>query len=255
MTGNVRFTRSLAILRLKRRMEREAYPRVQMAFIVALTGAFAWLSSFGLLHAGIESMAMRYPLALTCAYLFFIFLLWLWLRTKASDYGDIPDFSGSADGSGSVDPVLPNPLGGGGHFGGGGAAGSFDSPAAASIADSDSLSAVGDVAGTSLQLDELAIPIAAIAMAVGLAFASLYVIYIAPALFSELIFDGLLSYTLYRRLRKSEESHWLSGALRHTAAPFALTALFLWATGVAMAFYAPGSHTLSEAVHHASERH
>jgi hypothetical protein len=221
-----------------------------MAFIVALTGAFGWLCSFGLLRAGIESMAMRYPLALTCAYLFFVFLLWLWLRTKASDYGDLPDLSGTDYGSVSHD-AQPSPMGGGGEFGGGGASGSFDSPLSDSQEDFHS---VGDAVGSSLDLDELAIPIVAIALAAGLALASLYVVYIAPMLFSELVFDGILSYTLYRKLRRSEPTHWLAGALRHTAAPFAITALFLWAMGAAMASYAPGAHSIGEVVHHVSAR-
>jgi hypothetical protein len=196
-------------------------------------------------------MATRYPLALACAYLFFVFLLWLWLRTKADDYNDFPDVSDTDYGFGSHE-VQPSTMGAGGEFGGGGASGSFDTPASDSPHD---FSSVGDAAGASLDLDEMAIPIIAIALAAGLALASLYVVYIAPTLFSELVFDGILSYTLYRKLRRTESTHWLAGALRHTAAPFAITALFLWAMGAAMASYAPGSHSIGEVIHHVGARH
>jgi len=59
-----------------------------MTLIVALTGGFGLLASFVMLKAGLESMAIRYPLALSVAYLFFLVLIWLWLRTKAEVYLD-----------------------------------------------------------------------------------------------------------------------------------------------------------------------
>jgi hypothetical protein len=43
-----------------------------------------------LLLAGVDSMALRYPLALAGAYTFFLCLLWLWVSTKADDYFDLP---------------------------------------------------------------------------------------------------------------------------------------------------------------------
>src|SRR5688500_8269160 len=88
------FTRSSAVLRLRRRLEEQTFPRVQMALIVMLTGAIGVLVSFLFLRWGMDSMALRYPLAVACAYVFFLFLLWLWLRTKGEDYLDLPDPSG-----------------------------------------------------------------------------------------------------------------------------------------------------------------
>ncbi|TCO96867.1 hypothetical protein EV684_1284 [Rubrivivax gelatinosus] len=46
-----------------------------MALLVALTGGFGLLASFTLLRLGLDSMALRYPLALAFAYLFFLFLI------------------------------------------------------------------------------------------------------------------------------------------------------------------------------------
>ena len=65
-----------------------------MSQIVGLTGAAGLLFSYLMLEAGITSMAQRYPLALLAAYGVFLFRLWLWLRTKAEDYVDMPDLSG-----------------------------------------------------------------------------------------------------------------------------------------------------------------
>src|SRR5262249_11899335 len=78
MPGNVRFTRTLAVIRIQRQLERDSFPRIQMTLIVGLTGAAGLLCSFLLLHAGVGHMAVRYPLALVGAYTCFLFLIWLW---------------------------------------------------------------------------------------------------------------------------------------------------------------------------------
>lgn len=241
MPRRLHFTRSHAILRLKRHLEQDSFPRIQMSLIVGVTGAAGLLFSFVLLELGITSMTLRYPLALLMAYGVFLLLLWLWLRTKAEDYVDIPDFSGSgSSGSGDCTPAF----GGGGHFGGGGASGSFDMPAGSDSSPlSDAVGAVGDA-------DELAIPLLAIVFAVGLALASFYVVYVAPMLFAELLVDGALSYALYRRIKAADSPHWLESAVRRTALPFLLTGVFVSATGAAMTAYAPGAHSIGQVVQH-----
>lgn len=245
MPRRLHLTRSHAILHLKRRLEHDGFPRVQMSLIVGLTGVAGLLFSFILLQLGVTSMALRYPLALLLAYGAFLVLLWLWLRTKADDYVDVPDFSGLV-------PSGPNgsapSFEGGGHFGGGGASGSFDGPASFAPVDSDAsplseaASALGDGA------DELAIPLFVMAMVLGLALASLYVVYTAPILFAELLVDGTLSWALYRRIQAADSPHWLESAVRRTALPFLLTGVFLAVSGAAMAAYAPGAHSIGEVI-------
>ena len=82
MGARLRLTRSHAIVRLRHRLENESYPRLQMGLIVALTGASGWLASFLLLHAGMATMAWRYPLALVAAYFVFLGLLRLKLISE-----------------------------------------------------------------------------------------------------------------------------------------------------------------------------
>src|SRR5215211_2961665 len=99
--------------------------------------------------------------------------------------------------------------GGGGQFGGGGASGSYSDPSG-SVADcasgggADDFGA-GDVLGAA---DELAIPLivlaAVVALALGVAFASIYVIYTAPSLLAELTVDAALSYALVRRVKHGQ---------------------------------------------------
>lgn len=244
-----RVSRSIALIRIQRELEYSAYPRIEMGIIVALTGAAGWVASALLLHwGGMLSMAKRYPLALLLAYLVFLGLLWLWVRTSASNYSDTadgPDLSDAADVADMMDSAIPRTgFRGGSHQ----PVAVHDEPAVLpSIGDSaksasDALGSVGDA-------DEFAIPLLAILLAAGLTLASLYVVYMAPALFAELLLDGVLSYSLYRHLRRGDSAHWLSTAVQRTVLPFALTAVFVALVGAGLAAYAPGSHTLGQALH------
>jgi hypothetical protein len=203
-------------------------------------------------------MALRYPLALAVAYLVFLLLLWAWLRAKEGDFTDIPDLSNAMpnlSGSGHSEPFQS---GGGGDFGGGGASGSFDGSASQSLVDIDTPSSVDKsgsfVDGVDLDIGEAAIPIAVIFFAVGMAVASLYVVYLAPTLFAELLVDGVLSYTLYRHLHKVETHFWLTTAFKRTVLPFLLTAIFLAIMGAAMAHYAPGSKSIGDVIHYSGAK-
>jgi hypothetical protein len=262
--GDLPRSRDHAVRRLRQDLENHSWPRTQMSLLVSLTGGAGLLASFLLLHAGMDSMALRYPVALAVAYGVFLLLLWLWLRTKADDWTDVPDAG--------IDLPLPTSggspawtSGGGGQFGGGGASGHFDAPmplqalspgpspsVGSSVSEgvtdglADSLGSVSDVADA----DELVIPLLVVALAVGLALSSLYVIYSAPTLFAELLLDGALAATLYRRLRGIETRHWVSTALRRTVLPFAITAVFLSAVGWGLQSYAPGARSLGDAIHH-----
>jgi hypothetical protein len=94
------------------------------------------LWSYLLLQAGFDRMAVRYPLAPGGAYVVFIFLLWLWLRTKAGDCCDAGNaldwFRGRRSGGASLSsPNLHSDYSGhGGCSGGGGSAGRSRTPTA-----------------------------------------------------------------------------------------------------------------------------
>ena len=247
------FVRSLAVKRVQQKLLNNAFPRLQMALIVLLTGGFGLLASFSLLQFGLGSMALRYPLALGCSYLFFVMLIWLWLRANASDYLDLPDLAQVIPHGNASNATTGFHSGAGGDFGGGGASGSFEAPSQVVSESMDpSFNSAGDVLGSVAEADELAIPIIAIALAFGLALASLWVVYIAPILFAEVLVDGALSYALFRYLRGHEPHHWLTSTFRRTAVPFMVTALFLSLTGFVMSAYAPGAHSVGQVIHYAS---
>lgn len=213
------------------------------------------LASFTMLQLGMGSMALRYPLALGAAYLFFLLLIWLWLRTNARDYMDVPQLPDALPHRLPADspPVFSSGMGG--DFGGGGATASFDgTPVAASDSSVAPGQAASDAVSSVADGDGLAIPLLAVVFAVGLALASFYVVYIAPVLLAEVLVDGACTYALFRYLQGHDPQHWLASTVRHTALPFAATALFLFGSGVAMSAYAPGAKSLGQVVQHAGTR-
>ena len=123
-------SRATAVHRMRPRLLRDGFPRVQMFILVSLTGLAGFGASALMLVAGLETMAVRYALAMGAAYLVFLLLMCLWLHTSASDYLDVvPSDGGGGD---AAAPDLPAALrddfvGGGGTFDGGGASANVDS--------------------------------------------------------------------------------------------------------------------------------
>lgn len=117
----------------------------------------------------------------------------------------------------------------------------------------DSGSSVGDALGSVAEAEEFAIPLVVLILLGAMLFSSLFMIYSAPVLFAELLVDGVLSASLYRRLRGLETRHWLETAFRRTALPFALTAAIVSASGWGMALYAPEAHSIGDVLSHSKQ--
>lgn len=247
------FYRDREVAKMQHQLERHGFPRLQMSLLVGITGACGFAASYVLLHLGMLTMWSRYLAAFGVAYLAFLALLWLWLRTKVEDYLDAADIaSGDWGGGGCADgPSVELPgirSGGGGDFSGGGATASFDTPADAASSSSGITDAVGDAVGSAADADELAIPLLVLLLALALAFSSLYMVYTAPALLAEVAVDGLFAAGLYRKLRGLEPQHWLQTAVKRTIIPFALTAVLVSGVGWGLGHFAPGAHTLGQAL-------
>lgn len=243
-----RFHRSSEIHRIRGDLERESFPRAQMLLIVTLTGATGLLASYILLHAGLVQMWLRYFVSVSAAYLMFLVLLWLWLRTRAEDYADVPDISGAGSPSSGSGNSGSFHSGKGGDFGGGGASGSFDGSSDGVSFIGDSGGSVGDALGSAAEAEEFAIPLVVLVLVGIAAFSSVFMIYSAPSLFAELLVDGVLSASLYRKLRGIKTRHWLETAVRRTAWPFIFTALLISASGWAMALYVPNAHSIGDVI-------
>lgn len=120
-------------------MARHGSPRLQMLALLTVTGGSGFAASYALLHLGVRSMAVRYPIAVLFAYACFLLVLRLWLATMMRrgdrsrgdfdlDVLDVIPGGGGGGGGGSVRG--PAGFGGGGGFTGGGAGGSWAGPAA-----------------------------------------------------------------------------------------------------------------------------
>jgi hypothetical protein len=250
--------RNRAVARIKLRLERLHSPRLHMTLIVALTGVAGLLSSFVLLHLGIESLWLRYPLVVVLAYAFFLALLWCWLRLKRDDFSDpgldLPDAGAS---SGEPATFAQSWGSGGGRGGGGGASGSFDDATLdAPLSPSGLGSSLPDsgVSGSDgldfPDLDEIIIVAMAIAALLAGALTIAWLVWAAPTLFAELLLDVALAAGLYRRVQRFGSDHWLETAVRRTGWQFLAAAVSLSVAGGLMNLYAPTANSVGQVIQH-----
>ncbi|HYO98594.1 MAG TPA: hypothetical protein VER76_00090 [Pyrinomonadaceae bacterium] len=268
--------RKRLVERVRRQLLSGGWPRIFVSFLLMLTGAAGFLTSYALLHLGVTKMAVRYPLAVLAAYTVFLLLLRLWLATRRKTVGDpdstidVVDFVPNVFDSGSAPVEDAFKLGGGGDFGGGGAGGGWvaDATSIASSPVGNSASLAGSPVGGStsgggggswdldlgfdLDLGEgcalLIIPIVAV---VGLIVVMFYVVYAAPVLLAEILVDGLLLAGLYKRLKGVESRHWLRSAVRRTLAPALLTTALFIGAGYLMQRAIPEARSIGDFWHRA----
>lgn len=263
MKVRAQFHRDAEVSRIQAELERNGSPRLQMSLLVALTGGSGFFTSFLLLRAGLVEMWLRYLASFCVAYVIFLCLLWLWLKSHA-DRRDEPgrvEVGLSGDDAAAIGHSgrgctfdtgggsrATSYRGKGGTFDGAGASATFETPAKKSRA-VDKGRAVGvKTSGEAEDSGDFAIMLIIILVVAAVLLSSLFVIYSAPALFAELIVDGLLSASLVRKLRGVETRHWLGTALRKTALPFFLTAVVVCASGWALSRLVPGAHSIGQVI-------
>ena len=248
-------------------LNKHFYLRLHMTLIIALTFLAGMAATNVLMWLRANPLALRYGLTVTAAYLVFLALirLWLWyigIRTerKSSSSGvdltsDGLDFSNANFGgfmSGGGDASVPSAVNvGGGHFGGGGASGSWGSvasPAAkSSSGGSNAASGLFDIGGD--DSGAIALIIAIIVAVVVAAVAAFYVIYTAPAILSEVAFQGVLAAAMARRTRHMSNSGWAGAVFRKTVWAFAAVMAVAIATGAIANHVCPHAVTLRQALH------
>lgn len=277
--------RQRAVVAVRRRLQRRASPRLHMLALVTATGAVGFGASFLLLHAGLTSMVVRYPLALAVGYAAFLGLVGLWLRRfrlarRGDGASDRRTDGGVVDG-GAVDldvvevpfgDLLARPasepafagFGEGGGFAGGGSADAWGdevAPAAtalrgvpatttpAPVVPSPAAPAPSTGGGFDWDLDEDALWLVPVLLVVVAACgAALYLVYTAPVLFAELLVDAGLSAGLYGRLSRIERRGWLRTAIRATVLPAVTVAALLAFAGFALQSLAPEAASIGPAV-------
>ncbi len=259
--------RNDAVQAVRASLVRRASPRMQMLCLVLATGGAGFVASYGLLHAGIRSMTLRYPLAVGAGYAVFLVLVRIWLnryrlnatvrRERDRNQLDLDVSTLPVDQVFSSSPALEHvsEFGGGGGFSGGGG-GSDWVEGAPSI---DGVAALGSAAGggTSgggewdVDLDEGAFWLLPVAIIAALALGVVaYILYLAPTLFAELLLDAGLATGLYRRLLRAERRSWLVTAMRSTALPVCLVAAMLGLAGTIMQGVYPDAASVGAVVRH-----
>ena len=250
-------------------LQKEYSTRFHMFLIVAAAVSVAVLTTRLMLGAGVTVMWERYAVALVLAYGTFFAGVWVWLHMsqygrhlradwgrRNSTIGDVPlDVIPSINPDGGYAALMEAPFqAGGGTFDGGGAGGSWDMPSASVSVDSpasglmDGIGSVGDVGG-----DEggclLVIAGILIAVALFVVFgATIYVVYQAPAILAEVIFEVLLGSPLARGAKALDSANWAAVLLKKTWKPFALIAAAAMAFAVFCHVALPGVTTAGQLV-------
>jgi hypothetical protein len=99
--------------------------------------------------------------------------------------------------------------------------------------------------GFDLDLGDGALVLIAAAVGAALALgAAIYVVYIAPVLFAELLLDAALAAGLYRRVRGIHGDHWVRSAVRRTIGPAIVAAVLLAVSGALMQSVYPGASSI-----------
>lgn len=230
-----------------------------MTLGVVVAGISGLLTSFVALHLGITRMAVRYPLAVAVAYAVFLGYLWIWLRMHGlrirSDAHNALDISPS-----DLDVVsLPfrsdstaafGGFGKGGGFSGSGGgsewgnAGASNAPIrAAAIAHTGEKSGGGG--GIDFGDGAWVLLVAGIAAALVVG-AAIYVIYIAPVLFAEILLDTALAAGLYHRLRGVDARSWWRSAVRRTILPAVASAVIVAIAGAVMQSVYPEASSIGK---------
>lgn len=223
------FDRDKAVERHRRLVERLHSPRLQMAFIAALTGASGLLASYLLRLAGLTSMALRYPIAVGVAYVAFLFFLWCWLRwgdgsgDAIEEVGDAVDVGTDFDHGGSPARHAADATPEGGDIG------------------FDGVDGEGALIGLAV--------VGAVALFTAI-FAVFSLISLAPVLFAELLVDAALAGGLYRHVRRIDrERHWLKTAVARTGWRFAAVAAIAAVVGWGIAHALPGADSIGALLH------
>ncbi len=229
MTDDVEKVKQKVLRRAEDWLRARCSPRSHMLLIVSATGAFGFLFSFLMFKMGISAMWLRYPLAAGLSYLVFLGLLRLWLGYQMSQV---------------------SPGGPGDHYSTGDAI--LDVADISTNLDATGMSGDGavDHALGVFDLDEVIfVVIAVVALLSGIV-VCLYVVWTGPALLAEVLVDGLVMSGIYRRMKVTDQSDWVSGTLRRTWIPAILVAISFAVAGFAMQKIAPNAHSIGQVVKH-----
>jgi hypothetical protein len=232
--------RSQLIERVHRHLEERDWPRFMLFLMIAAAGFAGFIVSYGLLGAGMDSMALRYAVAGTTGYAAFLALLGvyvIWKRGGGEVEGDLFDAASEFDvrfpGSSSTPTYFS-----GGQSGGGGASSSWGSGSSGSSGGSSWFDGDVDFGWVLLVLAAAAAALLAVT----------YIVWTAPALLAEVLVDAVIVSAVSKRLGSIERRDWTATAIRQTWLPAAIMIGTLAVAGWALQKAAPETKSIGPAV-------
>jgi hypothetical protein len=193
-------------------------PRFVVLVILILAGAAAFGTSVAALRLGLDSMALRYPLATICGYGAFLALIRLWIALERDE--DVGDVAETAYDASDATELLPERSSGG----------------------------APEIFDFSLDIEEGWFIALAAACALGGLVALAYVIYIAPLLLAEVALDAALVSAVYRRLRHQDVRWWAASVFRRTWLAASALVIFTALAGFALHQVAPDARSIGGVV-------
>ena len=225
----------------------------------------------------VNIFAIRYGLAVFLAYAAFVGFIKIWLtyvelcgrrKTSGGDaWFDCVNFSGGGTSSSASDLSFS---GAGGKFGGGGASGSWDSgsdsatprlatavvapqpqqsTSSSSTSSSSKSSSKSGGGGGVDDLGELVLVLLIIALVLAVVASFIWIVYAAPVILSEVVFNAALAGALARHTHRATCGEWIGGVVKKTAVPF----LLILGLSIAMGWWAqhicPNALRLRDAFH------
>jgi hypothetical protein len=206
---------------------KRSHPRQTLALLIVITGLVGFLASVAMLHAGLSSMAIRYPIAVLVAWCALLALIRVWVELEKRRFD--PDAAELREALESED--RGNPSGG-------------------LLRDRHSWLDWLDVPdfGSLLDADDGCLPVILVAGVFGLVAVLVMALVGAPTLLAEVFLDVFIASVLYRRLKKAAKGNWLGTAIRGTWGLALLTAGLLSLIGWALQAMAPDAHSIGPAI-------
>ncbi len=258
---------------IKRYLVQRFYTRFHMSLILMSAGLAAMVVNWGLLHAGVGRMWVRYPLAVGASYLTFLAGVWLWIqyigyrkrqwvepaqvnpsRRSSLDGADaidlVPSPSGGGGGSGIADGVG----GGGGAFDGGGASGSWDDVVPAqSLVSNPGGGSVSPSSGGGFSFDfgdldgdGLVVLVLALMLVAAVVLVSGYIVWFAPDILTEALFGAVLAGGVAKAAKREDAEGWVMGVVKKTWWPFAIVLAVALAFAIFAQTHYPQARTMGE---------
>lgn len=238
--------------------------RLHMSLILLVTTSAGVATNWFLLFLGLDLLSLRMVLAVPLTYLFFIALVRLWLRMMDGEPEPAHAALNLADGidlfnggGSSAASEMPVPfVGQGGQFAGAGAQASFDTSAVAEASAAPS----GASGGGGIDIDVPGLDSAGfillclfVLLLCSFVVAGGYLIYEAPVILAETLFEFSLATALLRKLRKSEPTDWMGHLFKLTWKPMAGVVLATLLFAGAVEYLRPNAVRLHDLWHAPTE--